>query len=86
MIQEMGVEQFLSWTKDLDINILFPNYDEGRVLTGFDDPDDILKSLAKIYNDALIILKLDCVCPFNRYFISPIIKIIIFKKILTLVP
>ena len=59
MIQEMGVEQFLSWTKDLDINILFPNYDEGRVLTGFDNPDDILKSLAKIYNNALIILKLD---------------------------
>ncbi len=59
MIQEMGVEQFLSWTKDLGINILFPNYDEGRVLTGFDEPDDILKSLSNIYNDALIILKLD---------------------------
>ena len=59
MIQEMGVEQFLSWTKDLDISILFPNYEEGRVLTGCDEPDDIVRSLAKIYSEALIILKLD---------------------------
>ena len=59
MIQEMGVEQFLSWTKDLDISILFPNYEEGRVLTGCDEPDDIVRSLANIYSEALIILKLD---------------------------
>ena len=59
MIQEMGVDQFLSWTKDLSINILFPNYDEGRVLTGFDEPDEIVRSLANIYDGALIILKLD---------------------------
>ena len=59
MIQEMGVDQFLSWTKDLDISILFPNYEEGRVLTGCDEPDDIVRSLAKIYSEALIILKLD---------------------------
>lgn len=59
MIQEMGVEQFLSWTKDLDIDILFPNYEEGRVLTGCDDPEEIVRSLATIYSDALIILKLD---------------------------
>lgn len=59
MVQEMGVDQFLSWTKDLGINIFFPNYDEGRVLTGFDEPDQIVRSLAKIYDGALIILKLD---------------------------
>ena len=59
MIQEMGVEQFLSWTKDLDISILFPNYEEGRVLTGCEEPDDIVRSLANIYSEALIILKLD---------------------------
>ena len=59
MIQEMGVEQFLSWTKDLAINIFFPNYEEGRVLTGCDEPEAILKKLADIYPDALIILKLD---------------------------
>jgi ribokinase len=59
MIQEMGIDQFLSWTKDLDISILFPNYEEGRVLTGCDEPDDIVRSLAKIYSEALIILKLD---------------------------
>ncbi|NCU87834.1 MAG: sugar kinase, partial [Actinobacteria bacterium] len=59
MIQEMGVEQFLSWTKDLAINIFFPNYDEGRVLTGCDEPGAIVRALANIYTDALIILKLD---------------------------
>ena len=59
MIQEMGVDQFLSWTKDLAINIFFPNYDEGRVLTGCDEPEAIVRSLANIYTDALIILKLD---------------------------
>ena len=59
MIQEMAVDQFLSWTKDLSVNILFPNYDEGRALTGFDEPDEIVRSLANIYDGALIILKLD---------------------------
>ncbi len=59
MISEMGVEQFLSWTKDLAINIFFPNYDEGRVLTGCDEPETIVRALANIYTDALIILKLD---------------------------
>ena len=59
MISEMGVEQFLSWTKDLAINIFFPNYDEGRVLTGCDEPEAIVRALANTYTDALIILKLD---------------------------
>ena len=59
MIQEMGVEQFLSWTKDLNINIFFPNFEEGRVLTGCDEPEAIVRALAKIYDNALIILKLD---------------------------
>lgn len=59
MIQEMGVEQFLSWTKDLNISIFFPNFEEGRVLTGCDEPEAIVRSLANIYDNALIILKLD---------------------------
>jgi ribokinase len=59
MIQEMGVDQFLSWTKDLAIDIFFPNFEEGRVLTGCDEPHAIVRALANIYTDALIILKLD---------------------------
>jgi ribokinase len=59
MIQEMGVEQFLSWTKDLAIDVFFPNFEEGRVLTGCDEPEAIVRALANIYTDALIILKLD---------------------------
>ena len=59
MIQEMGVEQFLSWTKDLNIDVFFPNFEEGQVLTGCDEPEAIVRSLANIYDNALIILKLD---------------------------
>ena len=59
MIQEMGVDQFLSWTKDLAIDIFFPNFEEGRVLTGCDEPEAIVRALANTYTDALIILKLD---------------------------
>ena len=59
MIQEMGVDQFLSWTKDLAIDIFFPNFEEGRALTGCDEPKAIVRALANIYTDALIILKLD---------------------------
>jgi ribokinase len=59
MIQEMSVDQFLSWTKDLAIDIFFPNFEEGRVLTGCDEPEAIVRALANTYTDALIILKLD---------------------------
>ncbi|MFM8505136.1 MAG: carbohydrate kinase family protein, partial [Acidimicrobiaceae bacterium] len=48
MIQEMGVDQFLSWTKDLAIDIFCPNFEEGRVLTGCDEPEAIVRALAKI--------------------------------------
>ncbi|MFM7827203.1 MAG: hypothetical protein ACKO82_06285, partial [Acidimicrobiaceae bacterium] len=41
------------------IDIFFPNFEEGRVLTGCDEPEAIVRALANIYSDALIILKLD---------------------------
>ncbi len=59
MIEEMGVNQFLAVTQDLGIDIFLPNYQEGEVLTGLDDPEAIAAALAKLYPHALIMLKLD---------------------------
>ena len=59
MIEEMGVRQFLACTQDLGIDVFLPNYEEGEVLTGLDEPDDIAAALAKLYPQALIMLKLD---------------------------
>ncbi|HVE20050.1 MAG TPA: PfkB family carbohydrate kinase, partial [Ilumatobacteraceae bacterium] len=59
MIQEMGVSEFLACTQDLGIDVFLPNYEEGGVLTGLEQPDDIAAALAKLYPQALIMLKLD---------------------------
>ncbi|HZX56965.1 MAG TPA: carbohydrate kinase family protein [Ilumatobacteraceae bacterium] len=59
MIEEMGVNNFLSVTQDLGIDVFLPNYQEGEVLTGLDDPESIAAALAKLYPKALIMLKLD---------------------------
>ncbi|MGZ4763937.1 MAG: carbohydrate kinase family protein, partial [Ilumatobacteraceae bacterium] len=59
MIEEMGVSQFLACTQDLGIDVFLPNYQEGEVLTGLDEPDAIAAALAKLYPQALIMLKLD---------------------------
>lgn len=59
MIEEMGVPHFLACTQDLGIDVFLPNYEEGGVLTGLDDPEAIAAALAKLYPHALIMLKLD---------------------------
>lgn len=59
MISEMGVTAFLGCTQDLGIDILLPNYEEGSVLTGLDDPAQIAARLTEIYPGALVMLKLD---------------------------
>lgn len=59
MIQEMGVDHFLSTCADLDIDIVLPNKEEGQVLTGCDDPHEIARAVAKIFPSALVVLKLD---------------------------
>lgn len=59
MIEEMGVNQFLACTQDLGIDVFLPNYEEGGVLTGLDEPEAIAAALAKLYPQALIMLKLD---------------------------
>jgi ribokinase len=59
MIQEMGVEQFLTHTQDLGIDILLPNYEEAQVLTGLDQPAEMTARLTELYPGALVMLKLD---------------------------
>jgi ribokinase len=59
MIEEMGVNHFLACTQDLGIDVFLPNYQEGEVLTGLDEPEAIAAALAKLYPNALIMLKLD---------------------------
>lgn len=59
MIEEMGVNEFLACTQDLGIDVFLPNYQEGQMLTGLDEPLDIAVRLAEIYPNALVMLKLD---------------------------
>lgn len=59
MISEMGVEQFLSHTTDLGVDVFLPNKEEAAVLTGERDPEAAARALAEVYPGALIVLKLD---------------------------
>ena len=59
MISEMGVDAFIDVTGDLGIDVLLPNKEEGRVLTGEEEPEKIARRLAELYPGALVILKLD---------------------------
>lgn len=59
MIQEMGVDAFLSHVQDLGIDILLPNFEEGQALTGLDEPEAIGRRLTELFPGALVMLKLD---------------------------
>lgn len=59
MIQEMGVENFVACTADLAFDIVLPNKEEGQVLTGCTDPEDMARHLTEVFPGALIVLKLD---------------------------
>jgi len=59
LIGEMGVQRFVEATKDLDIDIFFPNYQEGQAISCESEPKKIAEKLGELYPTALIILKLD---------------------------
>lgn len=59
MITAMGVAEFLAMTVPLRPAVLFPNRDEGRVLTGETEPAAIAAVLEELYPGALAVLKLD---------------------------
>ena len=55
MIGEMGVDSFLQHTTDLGVHVLLPNFEEGQMLTGHDQPEAIAARLAELYGGALIV-------------------------------
>jgi ribokinase len=59
MIREIGHDKFARYTADLPVDILFPNREEGEVLTSETDPRIIAQELHERYNGAVIVLKLD---------------------------
>lgn len=59
LIEQTGVDRFLRFSADLGVDLLFPNYDEGRVLSGETEPERIVPALAERYPGARVILKLD---------------------------
>ena len=59
MIDQMGVEAFLDATTDLGVDVIFPNKEEGAILTGESAPETIATRLTEIYPGAVVALKLD---------------------------
>lgn len=59
MISAMGVAEFLAMTVPLRPAVVFPNRDEGRVLTGAREPRAIAAALGELYPGAVVVLKLD---------------------------
>lgn len=64
LLAEFGVERFLDITRGA--NLVFPNLDEGRVLTGSQDPDSIVKELQKWYDRVILTMgPQGCLCATN---------------------
>jgi ribokinase len=59
MIHEMGSQRFAQITAALPVDMLFPNRDEGQVLTGEREPAAIAGALRERYPGAIVVLKLD---------------------------
>ena len=54
MLEEVGPERFLAWTRGADL--CFPNLEEGSLLAGTEDPDQIAENLLDCY--PTVVLKL----------------------------
>ncbi|GAA5532349.1 sugar kinase [Deinococcus aluminii] len=59
MIQQMGRENFLKIVDGVPFDLIFPNADEARAMSGEDDPGRALDWLRARYPHALVVLKLD---------------------------
>jgi ribokinase len=59
MIREIGREEFRRTTREMSVDYLFPNLEEGRALTGAKQPSDVLEGLLEFYPKTMIVLKLD---------------------------
>ncbi len=59
LIEETGPAAFVRMTAGLGLAVIFPNYDEGRVLTGEREPEAMARRLSALYPGAVVALKLD---------------------------
>ncbi len=59
VIQQIGAKNFLANVTDLNIDIFFPNLEEGQVLGSAMEPEKIARQLAEVFPEAIIALKLD---------------------------
>ncbi|ADR37598.1 carbohydrate kinase family protein [Oceanithermus profundus] len=59
LIEETGPAAFVRMTAGLGLDVVFPNYDEGRVLTGEREPEAMARRLSALYPGAVVALKLD---------------------------
>jgi ribokinase len=59
LIKQRGVDKFLSILEKLQIDIIFPNLQEGQILSGKKESREIVKKLKEIFPKTVIALKLD---------------------------
>ncbi len=59
MIREIGREEFRRTTREMSVDFLFPNLEEGRAMTGAKTPTEVLEALQDLYPQTMIVLKLD---------------------------
>ena len=59
MIQQLGREQFLGIVDALPFDVIFPNDDEARAMSGARGAEDALTWLRRRYPHALVALKMD---------------------------
>lgn len=59
MIGQMGREHFLSIVDDIPFDVIFPNDDEARAMSGKRQPEQALDWLRARYPQALVVLKMD---------------------------
>lgn len=59
MIQQLGRDTFLHIVDDVPFDVIFPNADEARAMSGEPDPGRALSWLRERYPHALVVLKMD---------------------------
>ena len=52
LLRDVGPDRFLEWTRDLDL--CFPNLDEGRLLSGRTDPLEVARTLCRRYREVAL--------------------------------
>lgn len=58
MIQEFGPRKFRRMTQELRPHFVLPNLEEGKALSGYSQPNEVLEALRDYYPQAMVLLKL----------------------------